>query len=658
MAMVYSYLRFSRPEQMKGDSIRRQVERTKAWVDRNGHVLDASLDFRDMGVSAYRGKNADTGDLARFLESVETGRVKPGSFLSLENLDRLSRQQPMISLNLIQRIIASGVSIVTHDPERVYSAESVSDMGVMLEMMVYLCRAFDESERKSSRLKNAWRNKRNAIDKRPLTSVVPNWLRVDRDGERATGFSLIPERAEVVQRIFAMALDGIGTQMIAKRLNGEGVDTFGRSELWGRSYVTKILSNRAVLGEFQPHRMENGKRVPIGEPIPDYFPRVVSDHDFYAVQKGLDERRLQRGRIGKRVTNLFTGLLKDARDGENMVYVDKRSKGRNRGGRPQLVSRGAKEGNPDSHYIAFPYEPFEQMLLVWANDLQLGDVLPRKATNLEEEIATSGGRLADIENRIRTLKNRMKTDTKFETLLDILVELEDEKATTEAKIERLKRELATPETEALDRTKELIERLSNASDEEAFQLRSKLRQTLKRLIVDAYVLVVKVGKDRAALVDILLKSGKRRRCVVYSDRPLVLRESLHSLDVREWKAWPDEYRTITVDGDTSQSKQMLALDDRGMKIADIAAELGCSVSHVSRTLRRLGRAKSQKKRADSPEIMTWSERANGWVKRHKGKRYYVSMTELQARFPKLAKAKTREGTWKAANAWWNEKFEA
>ena len=58
MSTAYSYLRFSRPEQMRGDSQRRQVTKSQDWADRKKVPLDDSLDLRDLGVSAFRGKNA------------------------------------------------------------------------------------------------------------------------------------------------------------------------------------------------------------------------------------------------------------------------------------------------------------------------------------------------------------------------------------------------------------------------------------------------------------------------------------------------------------------------------------------------------------------------------------------------------------------------
>jgi DNA invertase Pin-like site-specific DNA recombinase len=55
MPKCYSYIRFSRPEQMRGDSLRRQTEAAEKWAAENGLVIDQSL--TDLGLSAYRGLN-------------------------------------------------------------------------------------------------------------------------------------------------------------------------------------------------------------------------------------------------------------------------------------------------------------------------------------------------------------------------------------------------------------------------------------------------------------------------------------------------------------------------------------------------------------------------------------------------------------------------
>src|SRR5436305_1352308 len=92
---AYSYIRFSHPDQAKGDSVRRQTEAAAEWCACHGVTLDQSTTLRDLGKSAYTGahrKNPDRHALAAFLKLVEDGRVPAGSYLLVENLDRLSRE--------------------------------------------------------------------------------------------------------------------------------------------------------------------------------------------------------------------------------------------------------------------------------------------------------------------------------------------------------------------------------------------------------------------------------------------------------------------------------------------------------------------------------------------------------------------------------------
>jgi len=411
---------------MKGDSQRRQLEKSTEWAKRNEVPLDESLNLRDLGVSAFRGKNAQQGALGLFLEAVETGRVKSGDYLILENLDRLSRDEVFgKALPLVQRIIGAGVNVVSLRTARIYNKQTVREIGPLLEMLIELWLANEESTKKSERLSAAWSNKRKHIATHKLTAICPQWLQPDvhvdpvKDTRTVVGFHPIPERVRIVRRIFRMAVDGKGYIAIGKVLNREGVRTFGhgkrKADLWDRSSIKKLLNNRAVLGEYQPHRMDEGKRVPAGEPTTNYFPPIVSEADFYSAQKSIEERRSQPGgRHGDKVTSLFTGLLKDARDGSNLTIVDK-------GDGPKLVSAKARIGS--GHYISFPYEAFERGLIVWGYDLKLADVLPRKATNLDDELSAAEGRLADLSARITKIKSRLQTGSNLDELIDTLEEL-------------------------------------------------------------------------------------------------------------------------------------------------------------------------------------------------------------------------------------------
>src|ERR1700712_3173013 len=124
--VAYSYLRFSTPEQAAGDSRRRQIAMAEKYAAAHHLKLDRHLSFRDLGVSAFRGKNAKEGALRAFLEAIEHNLVPWGSFLLIESLDRLSRDRILSAQALFLQIIQAGVTIVTLTDQRSYSLESIN----------------------------------------------------------------------------------------------------------------------------------------------------------------------------------------------------------------------------------------------------------------------------------------------------------------------------------------------------------------------------------------------------------------------------------------------------------------------------------------------------------------------------------------------------
>ena len=90
MPTAYSYIRFSTPEQLKGDSLRRQLDLSEKYAIENGLELDTTLKLRDLGLSAYHKVNVEKGALGVFFEAIKDGRIKRGSYLLVESLDRLS----------------------------------------------------------------------------------------------------------------------------------------------------------------------------------------------------------------------------------------------------------------------------------------------------------------------------------------------------------------------------------------------------------------------------------------------------------------------------------------------------------------------------------------------------------------------------------------
>jgi DNA invertase Pin-like site-specific DNA recombinase len=326
MRKAFSYLRFSTPEQMKGDSLRRQTALATEFCSRYGLELDTQVTYQDLGVSAFHGKNSEEGMLAEFLEAVRSGLVPKGSYLLLESLDRMSRQSPRKALRVLERICEEDITVVTLSDGKQYTQEAIDadPMSLMMSLMIFI-RANEESVMKSKRLKAAWVGKRQraVASKLPLTARCPGWLQPGNDGQ----FKLIPERAKVVQRIFKEAAQGYGPHKIAEHLNLDKVPCFGSGSQWHRSFIIKLLDQSpAVVGTHVPHVMEHvagkSKRIPM-DPIHSYFPAAI-DNTLYQKVRSMRTRTSSPLR-GKATVlhNIFGGLVRCSRCGSSMTLQNK-----------------------------------------------------------------------------------------------------------------------------------------------------------------------------------------------------------------------------------------------------------------------------------------------------------------------------------------------
>jgi len=339
---AYSYIRMSTAEQKKGDSLRRQLEATEKFVKQQGWELDDTL--KDLGVSAYRGKNRTEGELKKFLEKVDNNEVPEGSFLIVESLDRLSRDRIFKALNLFTSIIEKGIGIVTLSDGMIYTEKKVNDNWTQLIVsLAIMSRAHEESRMKGIRVSAAWDKKRDNAASKKITSRCPGWLKLNK---KTGQFEVIEERANIVKRIFELSAGGLGRRSITRTFNQEGVETFGKASHWQDSYVSKLLDNENVLGVFQPLKQKidaDGKklRIPYGEPIDDYYPQIISYDLFSKAKAASSSRKKSGGKKGKSFSNLLQHLTFCGACGTQMTFQDK---GKGSKGGQYLVCDSYKRG--------------------------------------------------------------------------------------------------------------------------------------------------------------------------------------------------------------------------------------------------------------------------------------------------------------------------
>ncbi|MBB2820603.1 UNVERIFIED_ORG: DNA invertase Pin-like site-specific DNA recombinase [Rhizobium esperanzae] len=325
--IAYSYVRFSTPEQIDGDSLRRQMAGTIKWCKDNDVELDTALTFHDLGRSGFTGANFDEGALGSFFALVRDGTIKRGSFLVLEELDRFSRENPYIAAGKLFDLVKAGITVVAVRDNDVYSAERLggSDPLPLMMLVLKLSQGHMESAKKSFRGGEVWAEKKRAArnERIPITRRCPEWLYVE-DGQ----FRVNEERQSVVKRIFRETIAGFGRRKIVEQLNAENVPAFRGKRGWQTSSVQKIIKGKAVLGEYQPHlgRHKAKNRRPEGEPIEGYYPAVIDEQMYWQAQAAVEGRKHgSAGRIGTNGAHFLKGLAKCGECNGVMHIVNKGS---------------------------------------------------------------------------------------------------------------------------------------------------------------------------------------------------------------------------------------------------------------------------------------------------------------------------------------------
>lgn len=445
---AYSYIRFSSPEQAKGDSYRRQRAAALDYCAENGLELADTKEYRffDSGRSAYTGKHiGDEGEFGRFLTLVNDGAIKPGSVLLVESLDRLSRDKVNIALGQLLNLLGTGIKVVTLSDKRTYSNDSPDLATELIVSIAVMMRAHNESSEKGNRVAKAWRNKRELArsEKTPLGAACPYWLKLVEGV-----YQPVPERVEVVRRIFDMTIQGYGQAVISRRLNQDNVPVFGstrstkekprnKSGLWGTSSVEKILNNRALLGEYQPTHLVGRVRENDGEAVEGFYPEIITPDVFLQAKAARAQRQTTRSTKQSKNFNIWQGLAKCKACGDAMHLINK---GRPPKGYTYLQCYSAKKGQCQSGSIRI--EQTEAVFKEILANVDSMSLIHGKSAEIRKILEATEGKLALIGDR---LEQATEAQTAFPSLAGgkLLHKLEQEQAQSLTRRDELRQQLAS-----------------------------------------------------------------------------------------------------------------------------------------------------------------------------------------------------------------------
>ena len=367
---------------------------------------------------------------------------------------------------------------------------------------------------KSQRIRAAWADKRARANSEKLTKWCPAWLKLTEDRTR---YKVIPARAKVVRSMFEDTVAGMGNYVITRRLNQKKVPTFAESNGWHSSYVAKILSNRAVIGEFQPFKKSDlsGRRTPDGEPIRNYFPAIIDEEMFYRAQLSRSQRKVSgRGRKGAYVSNLFSGLAICAYCRSPMKFENK---GPPPKGSTYLVCDGARRGL-NCKSVRWRYDFFEASFLALVHQIDLGALVRNedsKKRELEAEIEALRGEDVTLIEEMEKAYELISADAAVEfvkTKLKLLQEKKNE--VTRVLGSKISERQSLDATEKVfqqskHEVKSLITELQskNARDN-VYRLRSLISARIKALVSTLSISPAGLGPPLQHLVASFKKRGE------------------------------------------------------------------------------------------------------------------------------------------------------
>jgi len=340
-----SYLRFSSSKQKKGASYDRQLEATENYCAENNLILIDKIE--DKGISGWNEDNLEeTAALGKLLKLIESGKIKKGTTLIVENLDRITRATLNKAVNLVTGILENGIDIVTTmDGKRYEKNSTPTDLMIAI---IYLTRGNDESEIKSKRVKQAWVKKRQLINEGKFVKLTqhPNWLKIENnqyvENEDAT---------KLVRRIFEMYTSGIGGNSIANQLNKEQAKPFSRTgKKFTFSSIERLLKNPAVIGRCEV----------VSPSKENYYPKIISESTWYQAQSMREKNNHYKGtRNDSDKINFLGGLVFCQECGNSLVRYSCGIKNQRY---HYLVCSSAKYGN--HKMVLFNYKKIQETFIM------------------------------------------------------------------------------------------------------------------------------------------------------------------------------------------------------------------------------------------------------------------------------------------------------
>lgn len=294
---VAAYARVSSGKDAMLHSLAAQVEHYRNYIQHHSGWEFAGV-YAD---EAKTGTKDSREQFQRMLADCKAGKINR---IITKSISRFARNTVTL-LETVRELKTIGVSVF-------FEEQAINTASADGELMLTILASFAQEESLSVSENQKWRVKRNFEQGKPWNGTVLGYRIVN------SKYTVVPEEADIVKRIFADYLAGKGTLGIAKELNGDGIPT-RRGKAWTASCVRKVLCNYSYTGNLllqttysdnylTKQRMSNQGELPMYHATNTHN-AIIPMETFEAVQAEMEIRREKHTNPQPKKTYPLTGKI-------------------------------------------------------------------------------------------------------------------------------------------------------------------------------------------------------------------------------------------------------------------------------------------------------------------------------------------------------------
>ena len=266
---VAAYARVSTGKDAMLHSLAAQISYYSDLIQRNPEYEYAGV-YADEGLSGTRESRPE---FQRMLKDCRDGKIDR---ILCKSISRFARNTVTL-LSVVRELKALGVSVY-------FEEQNIDTMSGDGEFMLSILASFAQEESRSVSENCKWRVRKK------FEQGIPTGFGMYGYTVKNGSFTIVPEEAEVVRRIFRMYLDGMGSVRIMKALIADNIPA-PEGGLWNASVIMMMLRNEKYAGDlllqkfFTNNHIEKKQCFNRGE-LPQYF--VAEDHEPIIDRKTYD----------------------------------------------------------------------------------------------------------------------------------------------------------------------------------------------------------------------------------------------------------------------------------------------------------------------------------------------------------------------------------